>query len=211
MVAELDRPVCLWYHRGMTSTPENLPVRDRILNTACNLFYRQGYRATGINQVIAASGVAKASFYDHFPSKEDLLYAYAQETARREFEELRSEVMTLPTARDRFFGPLRVLEPWFKASDYRGCPFQNLLVEVPPEAVRIRDVARLHRENLRGLFLELALEFFQEEPAHAPSDATPLVETYLLLFEGAIALSAAYRETWPVSRAISSLEDILAH
>jgi AcrR family transcriptional regulator len=68
------------------------PVQDRIMAAAADLFYRQGYRATGINQVIAESGVAKASFYDHFPSKDDLLYAYVLDTSRRELADVRSQV-----------------------------------------------------------------------------------------------------------------------
>jgi AcrR family transcriptional regulator len=50
--------------------------RERILQTASSLFYRDGYRATGIDKVIADSGVAKATFYKHFPSKDDLIVAW---------------------------------------------------------------------------------------------------------------------------------------
>jgi AcrR family transcriptional regulator len=52
--------------------------RDRIIDTALRLFYEQGYLATGINQIIAESQVAKATFYSHFPSKENLCIAYLQ-------------------------------------------------------------------------------------------------------------------------------------
>jgi AcrR family transcriptional regulator len=50
--------------------------RERILNTAATLFYKDGYRAIGIDRVIAESGVAKATFYKHFPSKDDLIVAW---------------------------------------------------------------------------------------------------------------------------------------
>jgi len=56
--------------------------RDRILQVASDLFYRQGYHATGINQIIREAAVAKASFYDHFSSKEALAVAYLEQ--RRE-------------------------------------------------------------------------------------------------------------------------------
>ncbi len=54
-------------------------ARERIVQTALDLFYRQGYLATGINQVIAEAGVSKNTFYYYFPSKEDLCLAYLQE------------------------------------------------------------------------------------------------------------------------------------
>lgn len=194
----------------MTTKLESVPVRDRILAVACDLFYRQGYRATGINQVIAESRVAKASFYVHFRSKDDLLLAYALETARREFEDLRNQVMALPIARERFFGPMRVLIPWFEGSNYRGCPFQNLMAEIPPGAERVRDVARQHRENLRGFFRYLLDELLEEDTGEKPIRRDELVDTYLILFDGAIAMAVAYRASWPVERAIAALEACLA-
>jgi AcrR family transcriptional regulator len=53
-----------------------MPPRERILNTAASLFYKDGYRATGIDRVIAESGVAKATFYKYFPSKDELIVAW---------------------------------------------------------------------------------------------------------------------------------------
>jgi AcrR family transcriptional regulator len=61
----------------MKSAPEPRP-RERILETAGNLFYTQGYRAVGVDKIIADSGVAKMTFYKHFPSKDDLIVAYLQ-------------------------------------------------------------------------------------------------------------------------------------
>ncbi|MGB5338112.1 MAG: TetR/AcrR family transcriptional regulator, partial [Gammaproteobacteria bacterium] len=60
------------------------PARARILETASDLFAAQGYRATGVNEVIEKSGVAKATFYNHFPSKDELCLAYLK--TRNDFE-----------------------------------------------------------------------------------------------------------------------------
>ena len=57
---------------------QDLPARDRLLHTAHALFYRDGIRATGIDRVIAESGVTKVTFYRHFPSKNDLICAYLE-------------------------------------------------------------------------------------------------------------------------------------
>ncbi|MBX3177093.1 MAG: TetR/AcrR family transcriptional regulator [Candidatus Hydrogenedentes bacterium] len=194
----------------MSEIKSRLSVRERVLATASELFYRQGYRATGINQIIAESGVAKASFYDHFPSKEDLLYAYACATSDFEMNDVRTSVMALPTPRERFFGPLNILTPWFETSDYRGCPFQNLMAEAPPEAVSVREVGRAHREKARHFFRELIRDLLIAEPELGPLDESALADIYVVLFEGAMATAVAYRDPWPVRRAIEALEGLLA-
>jgi AcrR family transcriptional regulator len=184
-------------------------VRQRILETAIDLFYRQGFRATGINQVIKESGVAKASFYAHFPSKNDLFYEYAREMARRDLAQIQHEVRALPTARDRFFGPLRVLVPWFLESEWRGCPFQNIMPEIPPEDQRARSVTRHHKVNFRNYFRELAADLVAEEPELKGLDCTAIADTYLILFEGSLATAVGYQDAWPVDAAIRVLEKLL--
>lgn len=174
---------------------------------AADLFYRQGYRATGINQVIAASGVAKASFYDHFPSKDDLLYAYLQQTARNELAEIRKLLDAAPSARERFFTPLRMLIPWFESSAYRGCPFQNILGEAPPDDPRVREVARNYHETIRTIIRDLAADLARAEKRLRKLDIDALTDTYLILLEGAIPLAVAYQDAWPVHRAIAALQD----
>ncbi len=182
------------------------PPAERLLATAMDLFYRQGYAATGINQIILEAEVAKASFYDHFKSKEDLLLAYATETSRKEIVDIRAAVESLPTARERFFAPFGTLVPWFEASEYRGCPFQNLMAEVRPGADLVHAVARKHREGLHSFFQELAQALKMEEPMAAGIDPGKVASTYLVLFEGAIATAVAYRQPWPVEHARRVLE-----
>lgn len=194
----------------MKASSTNSSVRDRIVATAFDLFYRQGYRATGINQVIAESGVAKASFYDHFPSKDDLLLTYVQESAHHELAAIRAEVGAMPTPRERFFGPFNILLPWFKLSDYRGCPFQNVMVEVPADNWRVREVARDYHESIRVLLRELTEELVKSDKRLRKLDTAATADAYLLMLEGAIALAVAYRQPWPVERGIEAMAAHLA-
>src|SRR5688572_1362712 len=64
------------------SDPEGSPARRRLLDTATRLFYTEGIRAVGIDRIIAEAGVAKATFYKHFPSKDELVVAYIEEQDR---------------------------------------------------------------------------------------------------------------------------------
>lgn len=190
----------------MTATVNHASVRDRILSTATGLFYQQGYRATGINQIIAESGVAKASFYDHFPSKDHLLAEYARETARREFVDMHNYVNAKTNAHDRFLAPLESLMPWIQDTHFRGCPFQNLMAEVPVDVPAVKEVAEQHRENMRKLFRELILDLQKVTPKMKTVDVEDLASTYILLLEGAIAASVAYQDDWPVNQAMKSLK-----
>jgi hypothetical protein len=102
-----------------------------------------------------------------------------------------------------------MLVPWFESSDYRGCPFQNIVAEAPPDDPRVRAVVRQHREHMRALLMELTCDLMAAEPSLAGLHADRLVDTYMTLFEGAIALSVAYREPWPVHTAIEAMNGYL--
>ena len=66
-------------------------ARARILSTACRLFYQQGIRATGINAIISQSGVAKATFFRHFPSKDALIVAWLRRPESRWLDRVQAE------------------------------------------------------------------------------------------------------------------------
>ena len=63
----------------MSAVPSPSPARARILDTGFRLFYAHGIRSVGVDRIIAESGVAKATFYHHFPTKEELVLAYLDE------------------------------------------------------------------------------------------------------------------------------------
>jgi AcrR family transcriptional regulator len=193
----------------MTAAQNKTPVRDRILQTACDLFYNQGYRATGINQVIKESGVAKASFYDHFPSKEALLNAYVKTVAERDLMELREEVLKMPAGRERFLGPFSVLDPWLKETDFRGCPFQNIASELPADDTVARGTLREHREHIRMFLRELTEAYVAEDAALSHVDCDAFSHTYLVIFEGVLATTAAYGALWPVETGVQAVEALL--
>jgi AcrR family transcriptional regulator len=113
--------------------PTLVTARERILTTAYRLFTQRGIRAVGNDEVIAVSGVAKATLYRHFPSKNDLVLAVLQ---RRE------ELWTLglveqqsrlrgETPEDQLLAIFDVFHDWFqKREDFDGCSFINVLLEL---------------------------------------------------------------------------------
>ena len=124
-----------------------LPPRERILKTAARLFYQQGVRATGIDQVIAEASVAKATLYYHFPSKTKLVDAYLgrrHETWMAEFSD------RLSKSRMPGLGALaEALGNWFGSGEFYGCAFINITAE--SAEVEWRQPCCAHKDALRAL------------------------------------------------------------
>jgi AcrR family transcriptional regulator len=117
---------------GRTSrAPERESARERLLTAASQLFHDVGIQAAGVDALIAAADVAKATFYRHFPSKDDLVVAWLRDPRARWFDDIRAQVdehEEPPTeAIPRLFD---AVAEWLESTDYRGCPYLNTSVEV---------------------------------------------------------------------------------
>jgi len=155
-------------------------ARERILETALRLFYAHGTRGVGIDRIIAESGVAKMSFYNHFPSKADLVAAFLEERHRRWmawFEAGLQARNAKPGA--NLAAVADVLRAWFAAPDFHGCAFINILAETERTSARERTIARDHKEALLKLLCEQA----RKDGLARPTEAGRLA---LVVVEGAI-------------------------
>lgn len=193
----------------MSSSTQSASPRERILSKAMDLFYRQGYQATGINQIIAEAGVARASFYAHFPSKDDLFIAYAEAISTKEMDETRAAINTIHGAKEKFYGLLRLLPDWLREYDFRGCPFQIMLTEAPPNDERLHAVCRRHHDELIQLIRGLAQDYYAANSQLRPVDLDQLARLYVVLLDGAIAAAVAYRENWPIDQAVQTIEGMV--
>lgn len=184
-----------------------LPARERILNAATDLFYRQGYRATGVNEIIGRAAVAKATFFAHFPTKEALAVAYLERLHEREAGALLEFVDQAPTPRDRFLAVVRWIDPWIRGNELRGCGFLNIVPEEPDPESPLRRQAKAHYEVLRGLLRSLAGELVASEPErYASVDPDDLADGALVAVVGAIALSEINADAWPARSAAAAVE-----
>ncbi len=129
-----------------------LPARERIMLTAYRLFYAHGIRATGIDRVIAEAGVAKVTFYRHFPSKNHLILAFLDYRHDR-------WMAWFGAALDRHGGTpdavVPALREWFRQADYRGCAFINSLSEVGDEVAEVADTVRRHKQDMTTVIARL--------------------------------------------------------
>jgi AcrR family transcriptional regulator len=142
-------------------------VRERILATASDLFYRRGVRAVGVDVVVEAAGVAKTSLYRHFRTKDDLIAAFLQ----REDQDFWAcwDRVAEPYAQDgnaELEAHLAWIAERVGRPSYRGCPQLNVAAEFPDEDHPARVVARTHKEELRRRLQGIA----ERLPVRRPGD-----------------------------------------
>ena len=125
-----------------------LPARQRILVTAHDLFYRHGIRATGIDRVIAESGVTKVTFYRHFPSKAELTHVYLDYRHQLWIDWFRGALVLHGAAKFGTMALLPTLKEWFGDERFRGCAFINAAVELGTTDSTVLEVCRLHKEDM---------------------------------------------------------------
>jgi AcrR family transcriptional regulator len=152
-------------------------ARERLLNAANELFYSEGVQTVGVDRIIEHAGVAKASLYNTFGSKEDLVKAYLQSRHARTTQRLTAavEMHTDPTA--RLLAVFDAQGQLFAQPNFRGCAFVSASAEAPPGGL-VEQAADDYRDEIRALFTRLAGE------AGAPDPAT-LGRQLHLIYDGA--------------------------
>lgn len=180
------------------------------MQIAADLFYRQGYRATGINEVIEKSGVAKATFYNHFPTKDDLAQAYIEAKREGELRYLDKCIAARTDPVERFLAVIDSVGPWLKQTSFRGCPFINLASEVPDpksplrrEGMKVYDGTRARINTLAHALID------SDKKKYARLDAEELTNDYLVLMSGAIGLAEIYHAFWPTEHAEKAVRRLI--
>lgn len=141
------------------------PARERVMDVASDLFSRRGIRSVGIDQLIAQAGVAKATLYRHFRSKDDLVLAFL---ARREqswtYGWVEAEARRRgSTPEERLLAIFDLFDEWFRRDDFEGCPFITTLLEMRGDPAATASVQ--HLENIRTVVGALAEEAGLRDPS----------------------------------------------
>jgi len=189
-----------------THTPST--KRDDLIDAALRLFERDGYRATGIDAIIAEAGVAKMTLYKHFASKDELIVAALEHQANHQIAQLEGKVRERATTpRDLPLAIFDVLEQKCGCREWRGCLFQRAAGEFAEAHDPVHAAASGYNKRLAEM-----LEGFVRE-AGVP-DPRPVAEQIGVLVAGAIALTGAECSLAPVRAARSAaarlLDDALA-
>jgi AcrR family transcriptional regulator len=183
---------------------EEASARERLLAAANELFYRDGIRSVGIDEVIAAADVAKMSLYRCFPSKDELIAAYLRERDTKYWEWWDGVVARHPNApREQLLALFRGLAKLPSRPGWRGCPFTNAATEFPEPDHPARKVAEDNKRKLRGRLRDLAREA-------GGRDAESLADQLVLLFEGVYASAQTFGGSHPATRVVAAAEALLA-
>jgi len=151
-------------------------ARERILDNAYRLFYAHGIRGVGIDRIIAESRVAKATFYKHFPAKDDLVVAYLDRVDETWFGQLRDAAAAAGSEPgDQLVGMFDALSTACRRDGYRGCAFINAAAE-NEAGTPIHDRTLTHKTAVRAWVRELAEQAGARDPDGLARALTLLVD-----------------------------------
>ncbi len=173
--------------RSQKTATEALAPRERVLQTAITLFYKHGVHSVGVDRIIAESGVAKMTFYRHFPSKARLISAYlaAKDETWQQLV-VRFTGDTSQPALDRLLSLFDALEFAIINPGFYGCPFIKALAEFGPE----RDEPQV-RAQILAHFVATEKLVNQLLRQIEPRNAKKLVQPFLSLITGTLVVAQA--------------------
>lgn len=162
--------------------------REKLVETALELFAKNGFHATGIDTILAHAGVAKKTLYTHFRTKEELILAVLrQHDGRFRNQFMKSVEAMADTPEERLLAVFDVAKEWFSQTNFYGCMFINAIGEYSEEGTAIREVCkdfkRLMQSYMKGLAEQAKIE-----------DAEELANELALLLEGSIVTAQVSEE-----------------
>jgi AcrR family transcriptional regulator len=171
------------------------PKRDRLLDTAAALFYRDGYRAVGIDTILAEAGLAKMTLYHHFSSKEELIVAALERRGEAIAAGVKSALEAAgPSPRKRLQALFDWHADWFHEKDFNGCAFIRAAGEYPEVDSPVHQVVARQKERSRLLLEGLLKELKASSPEK-------LAMQLHLLLQGAIVTAHIFGDPGSIREA----------
>lgn len=155
-------------------------ARSRLLTTASRLFYSEGLHSVGVDRIISEASVTRATFYRHFPGKEDLLVAYldfADQAIRTQVETARN---TMQDPTDVLRAVARSIADGIRSKGFRGCAFLNAAAEYPDPEHPVHQAVLAHRQ----WFLDTVTDLLARTGEGSPG---PAARHFVMLRDGAMA------------------------
>ncbi|GAA3601211.1 TetR/AcrR family transcriptional regulator [Kineosporia mesophila] len=161
------------------SVPRPSEPRDRLLATASRLFYAEGIRSIGVDRLFAEASVTRATFYRHYPGKQDLVVAYIT-TRDEQYRSLFAQAAGQITDPARLLHTLVVaISETVCGDDFHGCPFINAAAEFPDPESPVHQAVQAHRAWFHATLLDLLTAAGHPDPGRA-------ARTFVMLRDGAM-------------------------
>jgi len=175
-------------------------TKQHIIDTASKLFYKNGYNATGINEIIAESKIAKATLYHHFKSKENICIAYLEQKQTFFLEELKEFIDNCYSSKQKLLGIYDFLRELYRKGDFYGCWGIKTLGELPPENENVLKVIQNQKKELIRFLEEIVKEVIINISI---AETERIAGGIYLLYESAITESHLHKNDWPIHLAKS--------
>jgi AcrR family transcriptional regulator len=170
-------------------------IRQHIIRTASTLFYGNGYNSTGINEIIAKAGIAKATLYRHFKSKEDVCVAYLKYKNSNFLEDIATFCTSKPKGKQQILAIFDFLKSFFLSSDFNGCWCINTISEIPKENEKIR----IEIQEQKKMFVKFISELVNYNlPKLSEEKSMSVSRQIYLLYESAVSESHLHKVDWPI-------------
>ena len=182
-------------------------VRQTIVDTAARLFYHNGYNLTGINEIIKEAGIAKATLYNHFRSKDEICIAYLRSKNNPFLVSIENYVSQAPQGKPQIIALFNFLEEFYRADDFNGCWCVNTISEIPKEKTEIRAEIQSQKQQFLNLIEALMERNFE---ANSSAENLAYARHIYLLYEGAISESYLHQDNWPIETAKVLCEKLIA-
>jgi AcrR family transcriptional regulator len=181
-----------------TITAPTRSARGRLLDSASRLFRERGINATGIDLIVRDAGVAKASLYNNFASKEALVVAYLQQELAGWLQHSRGLDDPKALRRQRVSVLFEALALSVESHTFHGCPFTNAVIELP-ECASVREVADLYRAVVRTHLSVIS----------GRDQSSVTVSRLVLLYDAAISAAKVGRDPDLVRAARTMAEELV--
>lgn len=171
-------------------------AKERILKTAAELFRDRGYSGVGINEIIAKSETAKATFYHHFPTKEALCECWLSDIHDQAVQKHQALLDSDEDPVKKVGIYFQSLGKYLEENSFRGCPYTNTATVASQCETKLCEQVECHKVSMRDFFRDLAQGF-----APSGSRAREVGDTLFLLFSGATSEAQNLKALWPVEAA----------
>jgi AcrR family transcriptional regulator len=181
----------------------DISARERILHAADELFYKEGIRVSGVDTIIEASGIAKTTFYRHFPSKDSLIVAYLQEREKK-FEQALQTILSknVDSAKQQLIDIFEFAKQYLSIQRNRGCPFINCAIEFPDPTHPGHQMALSHKRRVQASLIDLCRRAKAKDPA-------VLGRQLLIVYDGMIMAALQLREDAPLAEAVDAAKALI--
>ena len=173
-------------------------VKNRIIETASSLFYKNGYNSTGINEIISEAGVAKATLYNHFKSKEEICLAYLRFKDASFIKDIEAFASSKSKGKTQVLAIFDFLELFFQTNDFNGCWCIKTVSEIPNDNETIRNEIQKQKNGLIELISKLVVNNLEEIKTE---EINSLSRKIYLLYESAVGESHLHQTNWPIKEA----------